>query len=696
MATDFTFSELVDVSELQKIADALYTASGIPIGIVDVTGKVLVGSGWQRICTDFHRKHPITAKRCKSSDLHILKHIRDNDFIDYKCENGLRDIAVPIIIADRHLATLYIGQFYYDDETPDIETFRAQAHEFDFDEKDYLSALSEVPVYSRKGIQNILHYYKHFVHFISNQGLAKLHLEEEILERKRIETMLEDQLKFITNLLNAISVPIFYKDSDFIYQKCNTAYCEAIGIPHDEVIGHTTAEVFPNQYSEVYEVKDRELFESGGTQVYEATVLGAEGDSRDVIFSKAVVTIDGKKRGIIGVMLDITDRMNAERESRRLRSLLDSTFNSMPSVLIVVDPTGKVTNWNLLAEERIENKSQPSPGQHLSVLFPSMEKCMELVHKAIQEGSPQRREKIKRTLNGEVRYEDIMVFPLEGEGQSGAVIRVDNITERVRMEDMMVQTEKMLSVGGLAAGMAHEINNPLGIILQCIQNIERRLSTELPANISAADELDLKLESVTRYMHMRRIDSYIDGIRDAASRAARIVRNMLDFSRKSESKLTPTDINALLLRTLELASSDYDMKKNYDFKQVEIVKEFSTTLPTVDLIQTEIEQVILNVLRNAAEAMATADLPHPPRITLRTASEGAFVRIELEDNGPGLPEDQRKRIFEPFYTTKEPGIGTGLGLSVSYFIITTNHSGEFFVESAPGKGANFIIRLPVT
>jgi signal transduction histidine kinase len=170
---------------------------------------------------------------------------------------------------------------------------------------------------------------------------------------------------------------------------------------------------------------------------------------------------------------------------------------------------------------------------------------------------------------------------------------------------------------------------------------------------------------------------------------------MLDFSRRGEARKKPADLVEIMEKTIALASNDYDLKKRFDFRQIEIKREFAPELPQVACVAAEIEQVFLNVLKNAAQALAERAGGEKPRIVLRMAKELDNIRIEVEDNGPGMEEKVRKRIFEPFFTTKEPGVGTGLGLSVSYFIITQNHSGSFTMESEPGKGANCVIRLPI-
>ena len=272
-----------------------------------------------------------------------------------------------------------------------------------------------------------------------------------------------------------------------------------------------------------------------------------------------------------------------------------------------------------------------------------------------------------------------------------------DITERTRYEEMMIQTEKMISLGGLAAGMAHEINNPLSGILQSIQVIERRTSADAPASRDAAQKAGCSLEAVHEFLKSREIFSMLQNVREAGSRAGKIVANMLEFSRKAESKKTNVSLGDLLDKTVELCANDYGLKQKYDFRKILIERDYALDLPPVPCTATQIEQVILNILRNAAQAMAErqGEALQPAKIILRTGRENGCVRIEVADNGPGMDEAVRRRIFEPFFTTKEPGVGTGLGLSVSYFIITQHHGGTIRVESTPGKGSTFIITLPL-
>ncbi len=392
---------------------------------------------------------------------------------------------------------------------------------------------------------------------------------------------------------------------------------------------------------------------------------------------------------------EVRDRRQAEEREAGARAFLRDVVDSMPSIIIGLDSERRITLWNRRAAEQFGLTAEEAAG------LPASEACRayglfeDVVDVAMRERRPVVRDKIPGRQDGLMRYSVLEVFPLSASAEPGVVVRIADVTDRVRMEEMMVQTEKMMSVGGLAAGMAHEINNPLGGILQGVQNIVRRLSSDLPGNRRAAEEAGLRLESLHTYMAARDVPAILDGIRDCGLRAARIVTNMLEFSRRSESKRALCSVPGLLDKAVELAESDYDLKKRYDFKKIRVERDYEEGLPPVNCSATEIEQVFLNLMRNAAQAMGGAQALREPLLRLAARREGSWVRIEIADNGPGMDEATRRRIFEPFFTTKNVGEGTGLGLSVSYFIISQNHGGTFAVDSEPGQGATFVIRLPL-
>ena len=405
----------------------------------------------------------------------------------------------------------------------------------------------------------------------------------------------------------------------------------------------------------------------------------------------------GNPKVYIGTIQDITQRKLVEDEIHHLRNLLSNIVNSMPSILVGVDREGRVIQWNRKAEEISGINEKKALGTPLELILPQLKGEMSKIFKAIESRQIQEKPKVIWNQKGENRFEDIIIYPLTANGVEGAVIRVDDVTDRVRLEEIMIQSEKMLSVGGLAAGMAHEINNPLAGIMQNISVVANRLSGDLPKNRVVAENLGVDINDLIRYVEKRDILRILENIKESGKRASRIVKNMLSFARMSSSKFTNNDIVYLMDQTLELANSDYNLKKKYDFRKIEIIKEYEAGLPKVSCEGSKIQQVFLNILKNGAEVMSQnrKNKAAHPRFIIRIFKEGKMMRIEVEDNGPGMSQEEAKRVFEPFFTTKPVGAGTGLGLSVSYFIITENHGGSMTVESATGKGTVFIIKIPI-
>ncbi len=396
---------------------------------------------------------------------------------------------------------------------------------------------------------------------------------------------------------------------------------------------------------------------------------------------------------------EIKERERAEGALKKAENYLANIVDSMPSALIGIDTDGKVTQWNNEAERVSGLTPALALGRQLEEAFPRLSIELERVRIAMKTREVQIDPKKSYSENGEIHYEDVTIYPLVANGIEGAVIRVDDITEKVQIEELMLQSEKMLSVGGLAAGMAHEINNPLAGIMQTASVMSNRLtSTSISANQRAAEEIGITMADIHAFMEARGIPRMLNAINESGQRVAEIVDNMLSFARRSDSAKTTVDLAQLLDRTLELASTDYDLKKEYDFKTIKIIREYEDGLPYIPCEASKIQQVFLNILRNGAQAMY--DVPkkeYEPQFTLRMLHEKAskMLRIEIEDNGAGIDEETQKRIFEPFFTTKAVGEGTGLGLSVSFFIISENHKGILEVVSELGQGANFIIRLPL-
>ena len=411
-------------------------------------------------------------------------------------------------------------------------------------------------------------------------------------------------------------------------------------------------------------------------------------------FNRFMDRLDAYRKELIS---EIKIRKKAEKDLEHLKNYLSDIIDSMPSILIGVDNHGIITQWNKKAQQATGISSESATGRPVHNVFPQMSNRMELIRQAIEGQRVTSESRHTRTQNNQTVFEDVTVYPLQAKGMKGGVIRIDDVTQLVRMEEMMIQYEKMMSVGGLAAGMAHEINNPLAGMLQNAIVMKSRLENpDMPANQRTAQELGISTTDIKSFMEKRGIFRMLEAIHSSGLRAAEIVNSMLSFARKSDADVSPHYPDQLLDQILELVATDYDLKKKYDFKSIKIIKEYADNLPMLPCESAKIQQVILNILRNGAQAMQDANTASP-MFTIRIYAERAsqMICIEIEDNGPGMDEETRLKAFDPFFTTKPVGIGTGLGLSVSYFIIIENHKGTIDVISEPGKGANFIIQLPI-
>ncbi|MFM8453652.1 MAG: ATP-binding protein [Gammaproteobacteria bacterium] len=372
---------------------------------------------------------------------------------------------------------------------------------------------------------------------------------------------------------------------------------------------------------------------------------------------------------------------------------LSGVIDSMPSALICVDAFGFVTEWNQKSSQLLGKNHDEIIGKNINQELSIHSRWWNLTDQAILDKTIKKLSKETKKINNEIKYFDILVYPVLTSDYLGSVIRIDDITNKIKLEEIMTQTEKMASVGGLAAGVAHEINNPLGAILQGAQNVIRRVEPSVPANQKVAEELGISMETIKEYMEKRQIFHFLNGIRQSGERASHIVSNLLQFSRRTNNTKTSCNIIEIIERSIELASADYDLRKQTDFKRIKVKRNYQENLPHAYICMTEIEQVLINLLKNAAQAMRQQSGEQIIEVSVST-TETSYLQLEISDNGPGMPDEVKKRIFEPFFTTKPMGEGTGLGLSVSYGIVVDNHKGSFLVDSQVGLGTKFTITLP--
>jgi PAS domain S-box-containing protein len=305
----YRIGDLLDLASVQKLAAASCLATGMPIGIIDaIDGSILAGAGWQDICTSFHRVHPISHERCRESDNFIKSRLVAGGSCQYKCRNGLWDIGVPIVVGEYHLATLFIGQFFYEGETPERELFIRQAKEFGYDLEEYLAVLDRVPVFTREKVGNILAYDITLAGFIADMAmnaLSKIETEKTLREsEERFRVLAETSMAGIA----------LYQGEQFVYANPATA----------RIFGCTVAELLEMKFWDWAHGDSREMVRKrelarlqcqAEPAQYECRVAAKSDEQKWVLVSVGCLEFRGKPAGI-ATFIDITETKRAEEQLR--------------------------------------------------------------------------------------------------------------------------------------------------------------------------------------------------------------------------------------------------------------------------------------------------------------------------------------------------------------------------------------------
>jgi PAS domain S-box-containing protein len=349
-------------------------------------------------------------------------------------------------------------------------------------------------------------------------------------------------------------------------------------------------------------------------------------------------------------------------ELQALTEYNENILESMDSGILVLDLEGRVARWNRALESLYGRKRAEVLGRSLDEVFPAA--FLEAFRGSLVLG---RREEIAHiyklrlpSAHGRSLMVNVSVAPFQvGSGERcGTILIVDDVTVRMRLEEQLQHSEKMASIGLLAAGVAHEVNTPLTGISSYTQMLR--------GQIDDGDPRAAVLEKIEKQTF----------------RAAKIINNLLNFARSGGAEFETLDVNKLILDVLSL------VEHQLEGAHIKVRKELSGDLPPVRGNENRLQQVFFNLVLNARDAM-----PRGGWLTVATRADEDAVVVEVKDTGHGIKREDVKRIYDPFFTTKGIGRGTGLGLSVSYGILQ-EHGGAIFVESSPGQGTTFQVTLP--
>jgi len=378
-----------------------------------------------------------------------------------------------------------------------------------------------------------------------------------------------------------------------------------------------------------------------------------------------LLTVSGYVAVAIENSLLYQEQQERAAELKLLKEFNESIIESINVGLLAVDLDGRVTRLNSALEEILEVTRAAATGKRVEELF--SEDFTDTLHQVLGNDRWRLREtrniyKIHTaTSAGRTLVLNIAIAPLQdSQEQTGALVVLEDVTSRVRLEEQLQQREKLSSIGLLAAGVAHEVNTPL-------------------TGVSSYTQMLLGMIHETDPKH-----ALLQKVRRQAERATNIVNNLLNFSRTgSATEFSEIDISRVLDDTLQL------LEPQLRGNQIEIVREYDSHAPRIIGNSGQLQQVFTNLLLNARDA-----IPIGGSIRIATIpSEDHSLIVEVSDTGLGIAPENVAKIYDPFYTTKGVGSGTGLGLAVSYGIVQ-EHSGHISVESTPGRGTTFRITLP--
>ncbi len=556
--------------------------------------------------------------------------------------------------------------------------------------------------------------------FLDEQGIYGGHIGYSFDTTERFET--EEVLRKLSRAVEQSTSSFLITDTNGCVEYANESFTRMTGYTLEEVIGANANPTGNNDTAPDIFRESWEVIQTDGTWCGERISHTSDGKSYwELATISSITDADDVTTHYLVELEDISRRKEAERELRKNRAELiqsheelnalfnqvatskrewERTMDCIGDIVILVAADGKIKRCNKALQEFTSLTYQEILGSHWKDFLnrhglnfpPELPPGCEIHHET----------------SG--RCFSCTAYPFANNDQneiSGFVLTIHDFTKRKAVSDELeraygelkatqakiVQQEKMASIGQLAAGVAHEINNPMGFISSNLGTMRKylgRLAEHVAFVSNAIDSLpdDEFRQGILEQRKTLKIDylledgkDLIDECLEGAERVRSIVQNLKSFSRVDESECKPVDINECLESTIKIVWNELKYKAT-------LIRDLGT-LPMTRCYPQQLNQVFMNLLVNASQAIETQG-----EIRVRTWQEVDSVCASVSDTGCGIPEGVLSRIFEPFFTTKDVGKGTGLGLSITYDIIK-KHKGEIFVESRPGEGTTFTIRLPI-
>jgi len=551
--------------------------------------------------------------------------------------------------------------------------------------------------------------------------------------------------RILCEVINAIPNPAYFRNADGLFIGCNPAFTQMIlGNTGETILGRSISdlrEIIPRALTDVCAKYDENLLNNPGIQAFETTIKCADGVERDFLLNRSTFSQDdGTVAGIISVMLDLTDknraakllqdrtdelmksseelkrqikkRKIAKRTIKEAHREINHLISSLPTILIGLTRENEIIHWNTVAEKVFKVPAAEVIGSTLDQcgIEWDWQKVADGICQSQTDGCSFRLDNINfRNPDGEERYLGLTITPFSGDQNSilGVTIIGADITDRVKFEAQLHQSHKMEAIGQLAAGIAHEINTPTQFVGDNTRFVQDafgdliqacNLYQELVKAVKSGPVPQQQIESLEKrfaeldigYLE-EEVPLAIQQTLKGVDRITNIVQAMKIFAHPGGIEKEPIDINKEIEKTITITRNEWKYVAR-------LITDFDSALPAVPCHRAEFNQVILNLIVNAAHAIEDVKGKNPSEkgtITIRTCRDGDWAEIRISDTGVGIPQAVRHRIFDLFFTTKEPGRGTGQGLAIAHSVIVEKHNGIINLETKEGQGTAFILRLPI-
>ena len=539
----------------------------------------------------------------------------------------------------------------------------------------------------------------------------------DLTRLNRIEAYLGERLTFIQTMMESMPVAVFYKDKAGRFKGCNKAFVDMLGVRRAELLGRTLDEVMPGDVAATTSNVDKRLLANPGVVSYELKGLLKKDPSSEVLVIKSTYNdANGEVAGIIGTFTDITERKQSEKFALETASLLQVILKGIRTGYVLLEVEDfEVVEVNSIAEEITGYTADEIQQRGVELIGLSSQEfvdfmtdigCQDLAQNITkmewgrrlldQEGRLTRK-------NGEIIPVTRSFLPVSHTDKPHVAIIFFDISERKSLERQLSYSQKLESIGQLAAGIAHEINTPIQYIgdnisfmgsafeglLAMVEAISASGAVVPTDNGPDEDWLQPMLDEANYDFMREEIPEAVAQSKEGVGHVTKIVQGIKKFSHPDIEEQRQYDLNAAVENTIVVARNEWKYV-------ADVETDLDPDLLSIRCFPGDLNQVLLNLLVNAAHAVGSKMAEgEKGNILISTKLNGNHAELRVRDSGTGIPENIQDKIFNPFFTTKEVGKGTGQGLSITHSVIVNKHGGTITFETAPGEGTTFIVSLPV-